>query len=122
MMITQDDMDFMRGLKDDNDDAVSEAARNEKTAVFNLAARLWNSGVMDELIAAGLTASLENSLEFLQAMHLTPVLKKHEWEDYANNLKYARSLIGVLQNYTTSTWGHTLAALEIYEQRLKDMK
>jgi hypothetical protein len=103
-------------------EADAKANEQEKEAVHKFASGLYYAGVVDEMVAAALNASLVGVLHGLAEMSRKDALPSHNKIDFKDQLAYARSLVGVLSAYTTYDWEETRMALDKFEKRLEELK
>lgn len=61
---------------------------------------LLNSESFDEIVVYRLKISLETSLEFLHELNEKQGWTPHQFEDYVENLRYARALVVVIEWFT----------------------
>jgi hypothetical protein len=92
----------------------------EEGTVYKIVKRLIDDGTLDELVMGVLEGSLEAAFEELEALSKKTFLQAHHWQDYADNLQFARASLVVLRYYSVDGYEAEQRRVSGYSLKLEE--
>lgn len=92
----------------------------EEGVVYKIVQRLIDDGTLDELVLGVLEGSLEAAFEELETLSNKAYLQAHHWQDYADNLQFARASLVVLRYYSTDGYEVEQRRVSGYSLKLEE--
>jgi len=92
----------------------------EEPVVYKIVKRLIDDGTLDELVMGVIEGSLDSAFEELEALSNKAYLQAHHWQDYADNLQFARASLVVLRYYSTDSYEAEQRRVSGYSLKLEE--